>query len=213
VIEVGSRAAARAAYVAAGVHVVAAGAMLLALQPGLPVAGSALATRMAYMSAHTAAWWLGWLVWHAADLALLAFYVALAARWGRRAPLRCGLALLLAGAGVADDLGAQAVYMGVAPRLGPEAFAVAEQVAGVLTGYVANGLYTLAGLLLVWAGARELPRYLVATSLPVWAAGLALSAASLAGSGDGQFWSVAMLMPAFIGWTLLMGRWLSSRAS
>jgi hypothetical protein len=212
-IEGSPRAAARAAYIAAGIHVVAAGAMLLALQPGLRVAGSVLATRQAYVSTHTSAWWLGWLVWHAADLTLLALYVALAARWGRRAPLRCGLALLLAGAGLADDLGAQAVYMGVAPHLGPEAFAVAEQVAGVLTGYVANGLYTLAGLLLVWAGAREMPRYLVVASLPVWVAGLGLSVASLVGSGEGQFWSVAVLMPAFIGWTLLMGRWLSARVS
>jgi hypothetical protein len=194
-------------------HVVAAGTMVVALQPGLPVAGSALAARMAYVSERTAAWWLGWLAWHAADLALLAFYVALAGRWGWRAPIRCGLALLLAGAGVANDLGAQAVYMGVAPRLGPEAFVVAEAVAGVLTGYVANGLYTVAGILLVWAGSRELPGYLVALSLPMWAAGLGLCAASLAGSPDGQFWSVAVLMPAFIGWTLLLGRWLGARAS
>ncbi|HLH22267.1 MAG TPA: hypothetical protein VK066_07075 [Chloroflexota bacterium] len=205
--------AARAAFAAAGVHVLAAGAMLVALEPGLPVAGSALAARMAHVSERTAVWWLGWLVWHAADFALLAFYVALAARWGRWAPIRCRLALLLAGAGLADDLGAQVVYMAVAPRLGPEAFVVAEAVAGVLTGYVANGLYTVAGLLLVWAGARELPCYLVALSLPVWAAGFGLSAASLVGSPDGQFWSVAVLMPAFIGWTLLMGRWLSARAS
>jgi hypothetical protein len=205
VMDVSPRAAARAAFVAAGVHVVAAGAML--------VAGSALAARQAYVSEHTATWGLGWLVWHAADLALLALYVALAGQWGRRAPLRCGLALLLAGAGLADDLGAQAIYMGVAPRLGPEAFVVAETVTGVLTGYVANGLYTLAGMLLVWAGAAEMPRYLVAASLPVWAAGLGLCAASLAGSPAGQFGSVAVLMPTFVGWTLLLGRWLSARAS
>src|SRR3954454_3552382 len=141
---VGPRSAALTAYVAAGVHVVAAAAMLLALQPGLPVAGSVLATRLAYVSAHMTAWCLGWLVWHAADFTLLPLYLALAAHWKRWAPLRCGLVLLLAAAGLAVDLGAQAVYMGVAPRLGPEPFAVAEQVAGVLTGYVANGLYTLA---------------------------------------------------------------------
>jgi hypothetical protein len=211
--EVSSRVAARAAFVAAGVHVLAAAAMHGALQPGLPVAGSALADRMAYVSQHSAAWSLGWLAWHAADLTLLAFYVALAGRWGRQAPVRCGLALLLAGAGVAVDLGAQAIYMGVAPRLGPEAFVVAEAVTGVLTGYVGNGLYTVAGILLVWAGAAELPAYLVALSLPVWAAGLGLSAASLAHAPGGQFWSVALLMPAFVIWTLLMGRWLDAGAS
>jgi hypothetical protein len=198
-LEVSPQVAARAAFVAAGVHVVAAVAMLALLQPGLPVAGSALADRMAYVSQHTAAWWLGWLTWHAADLTLLAFYLALAGRWGLQAPVRCVLALLLAGAGVAADIGAQAVYMGVAPRLGPEAFVVAEAVAGVLTGYVANGLYTVAGMLLVWAGAAELPASLVLASLADWP--------------GGQFWSVAVLMPAFVVWTLLMGRWLSARAS
>ncbi|HEY7061807.1 MAG TPA: hypothetical protein VII06_10020 [Chloroflexota bacterium] len=207
--ELAPRVAARAAYVAAAVHVVAAAAMLVLLQPGLPVAGSALAARMAYVGGQTGVWWLGWLAWHAADVALLAFYVALAGQWGRRAPLRCALALLLTAAGVADDLAAQAVYMGVAPRLEPEAFQVAELAAGLLTGYVANGLYTLAGLLLVWAGAAELPGYLVALSLPVWAAGLALSAATLMDSPGGQFWSVAVLMPTVVVWTALMGRWLS----
>jgi hypothetical protein len=211
--EVSPRIAARLAFAAAGVHVLAAAAMLVLLQPGLPVAGSALADRMAYVSQRTAAWWLGWLTWHAADLALLAFFVALAGRWGRRAPVRCGLALLLAGAGVPADISAQAIYMGVAPRLGPEPFGVAEAVAGLLTGYVANGLYTVAGMLLVWAGAAELPACLVALSLPVWAAGLGLCAASLAASPGGQFWSVAVLMPSFVLWTLLMGRWLSARAS
>ena len=212
-IEVSPRIAARMAFAAAGVHALAAAAMLVALQPGLPVAGSALADRMAYVSQQTVAWWLGWLTWHAADLALLAFYVALAGRWGRHAPVRCGLALLLGGAGLADDIGAQAIYMTVASRLGPEAFVVAEVVAGLLTGYVANGLYTLAGILLVWAGAAELPAYLVVLSLPVWVAGLGRCAASLAASPGGQFWSVAVLMPAFILWMLLMGRWLSARAS
>src|SRR5579883_2099357 len=149
--------------------------MLVALEPGLPVAGSALAARMAHVSERTAVWWLGWLVWHAADFSLLAFYVPPARRQGHveRQQRKIWLvwhaadfSLLLAGAGLADDLGAQVVYMAVAPRLGPEAFVVAEAVAGVLTGYVANGLYTVAGLLLVWAGARELPCYLVALSLP-----------------------------------------------
>ena len=207
------RAAGRAAFVAAGVHVLAVVVMLLWLQPGLPVAGSTLPQRMAYVAEHTAAWWAGWLVWQAADLALLAFYVGLAGCWWRLAPIRCGVALLSAAAGVADDAGAQAIYMGLAPRLDPQGFAVAEAVTGVLTGYVANGLYTVAGMLLVWAGAPALPRHLLLLSVPVWAAGVGLSAASLAGSTTGQFWSVALLMPAFIVWSGLMGQWLTTRAS
>jgi hypothetical protein len=212
-MDVAPRAAGRAAFVAAGVHVVAAVAMLLWLQPGLPVAGSTVPQGMAYLAEHTVAWWVGWLIWQAADLALLAYYVGLAGRWWRGAPIRCGVALLGAAAGVGADVGAQAIYMGVAPRLDAQGFAVAEAVVGVLTGYVANGLYTVAGMLLVWAGARDLPRHLLLLSLPVWGAGVGLSAASLAGSATGQFWSVALLMPAFIVWSGLMGRWLTTRAS
>ncbi len=103
--------------------------------------------------------------------------------------------------------------MGVSPRLGLEAFAVAEDVSGVLTGYLGNGLYTCAGILLVWVGAHELPRWLVTLSAPVWAAGLALSAAAITPSPTGQFWSTAVLMPSFVLWTALMGRWLSRCAS
>src|SRR5439155_874663 len=83
------------------------------------------------------------------------------------------------------------LYMGVAPRLTPDSFAMVERALSVLTGYLGNGLYTLAGALLVWAGARELPRRLILLSLPVWCAGIGLSAASLLGSAAGQIVAVA----------------------
>jgi hypothetical protein len=211
--EVSPRAVARVAYVAAGLNLAAAAAMVMMLQPGLPVAGSVLEERTIYVQERTAAWWAGWLLWHAAALALIAFYVGLAGLWWRRAPMRCGLALLCAAAGLAADVSAVALYMGVAPRLSGEGFEVVERVAGMLSGYVGNGLYTLAGFLLVWAGASQLPRPLLALSVPVWVAGLGLSVATLTQSTDGQFWGTAVLMPAFVLWAGSMGRWLSARAS
>lgn len=207
-----ARVAARAAYVAAALNLAAGVATLLLLREGLPAPGTTPGDRLAYVAGQTVAWRAGWLCWHAAALALLAFYVALAGRWWRRAPIRCGAGVLCAAAGLAVDLGAQGVYMGVAPHLSPEAFAVAEAVAGVLTGYAGNGLYTLAGMLLTWAGIAELPGLLLALSAPVWAAGLCLSAASLAGSSAGQFWSTAILIPSFVLWSGLMGRWFSTKA-
>jgi hypothetical protein len=208
IAHVSPRAVARAAYVAAGANLAAAAALALVLQPGLPLPGNDLPARQAYLAEHTAIWWAGWLLWHAAALALLAFYVGLAGYWGQRAPIRCGLALLCAGAGLAVDLGAQTLYIGVLPGLGPEAFAAVEDAAGVLTGYLGNGLYTVAGLLLTWAGLGELPRYVVALGLVVWAAGLGLSAASLGHSASGQFWSTAVLMPTLVLWLVLVGRGL-----
>jgi hypothetical protein len=203
----------RAAYAAAILNLLAPLATLTLLRPGMPLPGSTLAERTTSVATHTGAWRAGWLVWHAAAIALLVFYLALALRWWPRAPLRCGLALLCAGAGMAVDLGAQAVYIGVAPALSGDAYAVVERTVIVLTGYFGNGMYTLAGILLVWAGAGELPRSLVLLSVPVWAAGLALSAASLLGSPGGQFASTAVLLPALAVWSVLTGRWLSRRAS
>jgi hypothetical protein len=207
------RAASRAAYVAAAANLLAALALLLLLRPGLAGETGGPEQRLGYVVASQMGWWLGWLTWHAAAIALLAFYVGLATVFQQRAPLRCGHAVLCGAAGLAVDLGAQAIFMGVAPRLNVETFALLEQVVGVLTGYLGNGLYTLAGILLVWAGSAEIPRGLVLLSLLPWIAGVGLSVASLLQFASGQFWSTALLMPAFILWTALMGRWLAVRAS
>jgi hypothetical protein len=208
-----ARLGARTAYAAAGLNLLAAVAILLVLRPGLPAPGSLAEERLAFVQGHTGRWWAGWLAWHAAALALLAFYLALAARWGRRAPLRCRLAVLCAAAGLAVDLGAQGLTMGLAPRLSVQEFAVLEAAAGLATGYTGNGLYTTAGILLTWAGAGELPRPLLALAGLVWTAGVGLSVTSLVGSAAGQIASTAALMSSFVLWSFLTGRWLSRRAS
>jgi hypothetical protein len=209
-----SRAAsARAAYVAAALNLAAALAMLLVLRPGLPVPGGELAGRFAYITAVHGVWWGGWLLWQAAALGLLAFYVGLAAQWAGTAPLRCLVAVLCATAGIAADISAEALYMALPAQLGAGSLPAVDAVAGILTGYVGNGLYTVGGLLLIWAGACDLPRPLLALSVPVWLAGLALSATTLAGWSMGPVWSTAALMPLFVLWSALMGRWLSSRVS
>jgi len=207
------RTASRAAYAAAALNLAAALAMLLILREGLPVTGSVSAGRAAYVGGHTVIWRIGWLFWHGADFGLLAFYLALASRWRRRGPIRCDLALVAATAGFAADVAAQTLYMGLGPAASAASFGTMEAVAGLLTGYMANGLYTVAGILLVWAGASELPRSLLLLSLPAWLAGIALSVASLVGSTTGQLWSTAALMPLFVVWTGWMGRWLGARAS
>lgn len=206
------RQAAKAAYFAAALNLAGALAMLLSLRPGLPVEGSRLADRQAFLAGHLSEWWAAWLLWHAAAIALLGFYVGLAALWRRRAPILCGLALLCSAAGLAADISAESLLMGLLPGLGADAFASLERAAGLLTGYVGNGLYTVAGLLLTCAGAGELPRGLIALAGIVWACGFWLSAATLADSAAGQFWSTAFLMPSFVFWAVLMGRWLQGRA-
>jgi hypothetical protein len=205
-------AAARAAYLAAAINLLAALALLLILRNGLPGGGTA-ASQYAFITDHLALWRLGWLVWNAAGVALVAFYVGLATRFWSAGPLRCGLALTCAAAGLAADISAEALYMSAGSGVSAQVYAELQPVASLLTGYVGNGLYTLAGILIVWAGWRKMPRPLALLSLPVWLAGIALSAFSLTGSATGQAWSTAALMPLFILWAALMGRWLQSPAS
>ena len=212
-LRLANSAAARAAYVASALNLLASLAMVTVLRPGLPSADSTPTSRLAYIVAAIVPWSVGWLLWHAAALSLLAFYVALAIRWWDAAPIRCAVAVLCATAGFAADISAEALYIGFAPHLDAPAFAVFEPIAGLLTGYVGNGLYTVAGALLTWAGSAELPRRLIVLSLPVWLAGAALSAATLAGSAFGQLVSTAIIMPCFILWSALIGRWLARPVS
>ena len=205
--------AAQAAYLASALNLAAGLVMVTVLRPGLPSAETTAASRLAYVTAAVVPWSVGWLLWHAAAFSLLAFYAALAIRWWGAAPIRCAVAVLCATAGFAADISAEALYIAFAPHLDAPAFAAFEPVAGLLTGYVGNGLYTAAGALLTWAGAAELPRHLIALSLPVWLAGAALGAATLAGSAFGQLVSTAVLMPAFVLWSALTGRWLARLAS
>jgi hypothetical protein len=209
-----SSTASHVAYLAAALNAAAGLAMLVLLRPGLPGPGGASAAeRLVYLQADVALWWGGWIIWHAAAIALLALYLALALRWGRDSPLRCGLALMCAAAGLACDLSAQALWMGLGPRVGERELALVEAAAALLTGYLANGLYTLAGILLTWAGAVHLPRPLFLLALPVWGAGVGLSGASLAGWPLGQVVATGVLLPLVTLWAAAEGRWLQRQPS
>ena len=214
-MNVPNRTAARIAYAAAAINLLASVVMLFVLRPGLPARGDfvALRSRHAYVSTHLAAWRIGWLLWNAAAVVLLAFFVVLSLRWRDRAPVVSRLALVVAGAGLAADLIAEAVLMSLAQRFPAGGYVGAEAFAILLTGYVGNGLYTVAGILLTWAGRRDLPALLLYVAVPVWVAGLWLAAATLGGSTTGQVLSTSVLMPMFVLWAFLVGRWLSASES
>jgi len=180
------------AYLASALNALAAAAMMFLLRPGL------LGDR-AWIAAHRASWISGWLLWQAAAIALVAFYVVLSIRWRERAPVRTRLAPLVAAAGLAADLAAETMLM-IEPAT--------VRIASALTGYLGNGLYTVAGILLLTAGARGLPRFLVLLGGATFAAGIALSATSLAEWQTGEMAATAALMPLFVIWSFAMGRWL-----
>src|SRR6185436_5230896 len=149
------------AWLAVATHVVASAAMLLLLREGLPPASGA--ERIAYIAAHRAAWTIGWLTWQLAVVSLIALYAVLARRLGGPLPLP---ALAIGTAGAAIDIATNVRYIVILPRLGGDAFALLDRELEAMTGYAANGLYTLAFVLFVIAGRCVLPRLANALAVP-----------------------------------------------
>ncbi|HEX6087017.1 MAG TPA: hypothetical protein VF266_20980 [Thermoanaerobaculia bacterium] len=208
-------------------HIVASAAMLLLLRRGLP--GFPEEERLAYIAANRAAWMFGWFLWQVAAVSLIAFYATLAlhvarasarAASAREASAResGGLkpaphvlsitAMCVAAAGVALDIACESRYMAVLPELHGDAFEQLDRELEVLIGYGANGLYTLALLLLVVAGWRVLPKTALALAGPVAAAGVALALASLRGDPRLETITSAILFPLFTLWLMVIAQWM-----
>jgi hypothetical protein len=199
---------ARAAWIAVATHALAGLAMLLVLRQGLET-NPDLDARLRFVAEHRAAWIGAWLVWNAAAVSILYFCVAFAAAHrgdAHHAGLSFGVALC--GAAIACDLGAESILMGLLPYLAADrgTFVVWERAAILLTGYVANGLYTGAILTLVVASRRAYAVHATAVGLLMAAAGIALSAAALLGSVSGMFWTNAVLLPSLLLWLALVAR-------
>jgi hypothetical protein len=132
-------------------------------------------------------------------LSLLAFY----AWWGARLdrPDRATTAFLVAAAGVVCDLFAESLFIGWLP----DDLAAVQRAGSLLTGAAANGLYTLAGVLLTLA-TPGLRGALLAWTWAIWASGAALTLTTLAGSVPGMISSSAALMVLFCPWVVVIGR-------
>lgn len=173
--------------VCGALNLVAALAMLLVLAPGTPLVEPA--QRAAYVQAHALEWRLGWLTWVAAALSLLWFYAWWRARVGAH-----HVALVIAAVGLVADLTAEFAliyYLATSP---PFAF--------TLTGGVANGLYTVAGIALTAATPLSLPERVWAGLM--WSAGLALSAAAFAGEHLATAVATAVLFALFCPWCVYL---------
>jgi hypothetical protein len=169
------------------VNLAAALAMLFVLAPGTPLAEPA--QRAAYVQAHQLEWRLGWTTWVAAAFSLLWFY------WWWRARVRAHyVVLVIAAVGIVADLTAEFALIYYLITSPPFAF--------TLTGGVANGLYTIAGIALtlvtplsraerVWAGL-------------MWSSGLALSAAAFAGAHLATAVATAVLFALFCPWCVYL---------
>jgi len=77
-----------------------------------------------------------------------------------------------------------------------------ERSAVMITGFAANGFYTVGACLMAWRMRGVLPAWANAAGVAVGGAGGALSVAALLGSADGMYWTNIVLVPAIVGFQL-----------
>ena len=198
----------RAAITALCIHFAAGAAMALILRQGLET-NPDVQSRLGFLINHRVLWTFGWLTWTAASLAILYFYVIFAATHserGQSGPSRSMLrfAVLLTAAALAPDLSAQAIEIGVLPDLAQhsdvELFLSLHRIAVMMSGYVANGLYSSSAWILSWSTRRAYRRWVWFAGMAVGAFGFVLSAAALLNSTEGMFWSNVLLLPSILLW-------------
>lgn len=181
----------------AAANLLAAILLAVVIAPATPLVPD-IAERTAYVRAHLLAWRLGWAAWMLAAATLLWCYAWWRARVGGPRS-----ALAVAALGITADWSAEVALI----VAGADGYATVAPFAFLLTGAVANGLYTIAGIQLTLAtplGAR--PR---AYASLMWSAGLLLSAAAVLGQDLIVALATAELFVLFIPWCVWLWRRLA----
>jgi hypothetical protein len=174
----------------------------VAIRPGtLAVPAS---ERAAYLAARPLGWTLGWATWMACALALVAFLALIAAI---RPSAATQVAVALAAAGAAVDLACDALYITLLPDLAVAGatplFLAAERALAVAGQVAANGLYSIAVLLVTLETGRG-KRLALALGAATFAAGMALAGAGFSGDPAALAISAGATILCFVGWTLAM---------
>lgn len=194
-----------AAWLAFAVHLMAGIAMAAILRHGLET-NADLLDRLRFVARHRALWTVGWLSWTLAALTILRFYARLAAACPPRTrfPSLPRTAVWLTIPAVAADWSAQAIEVLVLPTpalaVNTAVFLAWHRAAVFLTGFLANGLYTTAAVLLVWASRHVYPRWIRIAGFGVGIGGYVLSAAAWVGSAAGMLWANVVLVPSLLVW-------------
>ena len=188
-----------APYLCAALNALAAVALATVLAPGVSLAPAA--SQASYIADHLAPWRLGWALWIAAALSLLAFFFWWASRIGWSPIARA--AILIAVAGVLADVVAEGRLIAWSPG---RPFDIDGALR--LSGIGANGSYSLAGAMLT-SRTRGVTPWLAQWSWTVWALGIGLAVAVAAGSDTWARLLTAGLFALLVPWLVVFGRRLA----
>jgi len=183
-----------APYACAIANLAAVLALALVLAPGTTLVPSA-DDRARYIAEHIVAWRAGWLVWMIAALTLLWFYL-----WWRARVGGPHVAIAIAFLGIAADWTAELTLI----VAGADGHAAVAGFAFFLTGAVANGLYTIAGIILTLA--TRLGTAARAYAALMWSAGGLLSVGAALDLPLLTAVATAALFALFIPWCVWLGR-------
>jgi hypothetical protein len=198
-----------------GAHLVALVLAVVGMRPGSPLVD--LAERRAYLAHFPIGWTAGWISWMLCTILLIAFIAVVARELTDRWSATVGLMLIIAGGAV--DLFCDVIQIGALPMLaardpfGEESFLLGERVAFMGGLIVANGMYSVAILLLTFAldGRAEMSRLVTPTGWGVFIFGMLMVWAGFVNSPRLAELSTGPTIVLFCVWALLVAYSLQPR--
>lgn len=203
--------------ICATMHALALLLMAIVLRSGMAV-NTVVVERGRYIANHERAWSLSWAVWMLAGMSIVAFYAWWASRL--RTPGAALAGVLIAGAGLVFDLAGESLSVLVLQEYAIELaaenepaptslsrFVAVERASTLLTAGLANGLYTLGGVVLMLA-TPNLSYSLRGMMTLTWLAGATMTISAIFHHTGGMVGATILLFPTLILWTAWMGfRW------
>ncbi|HEY9773432.1 MAG TPA: hypothetical protein V6C81_06445 [Planktothrix sp.] len=199
--------------------------MLFVLRQGLDTAGS-VHDRLLFLTEHRWLWTCGWVPWNIAALAILYLVQTMASAHASGPSLSAHLlrfAVIVTATAVPCDLSAETIQMAVLPSLAsdlllnqnvsPALFTTMSNMSLLLTGFLANGLYSIGFAILVVTTRREYNRFAFLFGSIVALTGFYLSYACLISYVPGMFWSNAIMLPALVFWLAIVASASEKRAA
>lgn len=157
--------------------------------------------RATYIAENVTTWRAAWLIWMIAAISVVGFFCWWAARSSK--PRLALIALVVGCFGIGSDFFADALFIGWFP----ERYSSHAMFGTFVSEVVANGLYSIAGTILMFASAPMRP-WFHALGWAVWLAGFALAFAGATRTDPAIVISSAFLLTTFIPWVWLANRFL-----